>query len=299
MSTVPIRAISVFYAAARVGSITKAADELGVTPSAVSQQVRALEAQIGTALMAKSGRGVVLTEAGQRYFDRIADGFERIGEATEEIRGVRSVTTLVVRATPTLSSKWLLPRLRGFLDAHPHILLRLDATTEMTGFGREAVDLEIRHGDGRYPGLYVEGLAEERFLPACAPFLHAAESVAIANLPRERLIQSVKAQMQWPRWFALAGVNASNWRRVLFDRSHMAIDAAADGIGIALESDLMMWKELATGRLVCPVPAPPAVTLTTQWIVCPHEHLRQSKIRAFLAWIRAERDKWAESVKPR
>lgn len=295
---VPIRAISVFHAAARVGSISKAADELGVTPSAVSQQIRALEAHIGTALMTKAGRGVVLTEAGERYFARIADGFERIGEATQEVRGVRSITTLVVRATPTLSSKWLLPRLRGFLDAHPNILLRLDATTEMTGFGREAVDIEIRHGDGQYPGLFVEGLAEERFLPVCAPALHATGSLIAADLARERLIQSVKSQVQWPRWFAMAGVDAAaNWRRVLFDRSHMAIDAAADGIGVALESDLMMWSELATGRLVCPVREPPPVSLTTQWLLCPHEHLRHKKVRAFLDWVREERDLWRKTVK--
>jgi LysR family glycine cleavage system transcriptional activator len=190
--SIPIRAISVFHTAARAGSISRAADELGVTPSAVSQQIHALEAHIGTALMAKAGRGVVLTEAGERYFARIAEEFERITEATQEVRGLRSVTTLVVRATPTLSSKWLLPRLRGFLDAQPDLQLRLDATTEMTEFGRESVDIEIRHGDGRYPGLFVEGLAEERFLPICAPTLQSAGTLAAADLPRARLIHSVK-----------------------------------------------------------------------------------------------------------
>jgi DNA-binding transcriptional LysR family regulator len=294
----PIRAISVFHTAARAGSISRAAEELGVTPSAVSQQIHALETHIGTALMAKAGRGVVLTEAGERYFARIAEEFERITEATQEVRGLRSVTTLVVRATPTLSSKWLLPRLRGFLDAQPDLQLRLDATTEMTEFGRESVDIEIRHGDGRYPGLFVEGLAEERFLPICAPTLQSAGTLAAADLPRARLIHSVKAQMQWPRWFALAGVEAaSGWRRVLFDRSHMAIDAAVDGVGIALESDFMMWRELADGRLACPMREPPHVVLTTQWIVCPHEHLRRKKVRLFLDWVRAERNAWRSSFR--
>ena len=295
--SIPIRAISVFHAAARAGSISRAADELGVTPSAVSQQIHALEEHIGTALMAKAGRGVVLTEAGERYFVRIRDEFERISDATQEVRGSRSVTTLTVRATPTLSSKWLLPRLRAFLDAHPNMWVRLDATTEATEFHREAVDIEIRHGDGRYPGLFVEGLAEERFLPVCAPVLHPPATLAAADLPRERLIHSVKAQVQWPRWFALAGVEAApNWRRVLFDRSHMAIDATVDGIGIALESDLMMWRELAEGRLACPVRGPPRVTLTTQWIVCPHDHLRHERVRMFLDWVRAERDGWRASL---
>lgn len=294
--SIPIRAISVFHAAARAGSISRAADELGVTPSAVSQQIHALEAHIGTSLMAKAGRGVVLTEAGERYFAQISEEFERINRATQEVRGFRSVTTLVVRATPTLSSKWLLPRLRGFLDAHPDLQLRLDATTEMTEFGRESVDIEIRHGDGRYPGFFVEGLAQEQFLPVCAPALQGAGTLTAADLPRARLIHSVKAQLQWPRWLALAGVEtAAGWRRVLFDRSHMAIDAAVDGVGIALESDLMMWRELADGRLACPVREPPPVVLTTQWIVCPHEHLRRNKVRLFLDWVRAERDAWTSS----
>ncbi len=160
-----------FHAAARAGSITKAAAELSVTPSAVSQQIQALEVQLGLSLMTKVGRRVVLTEAGERYFATIADEIERIAEATRSIKGYRSVTTLTVRATPTLSNKWILPRLRSFLDAYPELEVRLDGTNEPTDFARETVDLEIRHGAGRWPGVFIEGLAEERFIPVCSPVL--------------------------------------------------------------------------------------------------------------------------------
>ncbi len=129
----PLRAISVFHAAARAGSITKAAAELNVTPSAVSQQIQALEVQLGTSLMTKTGRRIVLTEAGERYFESITDEIERISEATKNIRGYRTVTTLTVRASPTLSNKWLLPRLRSFLDAYADIEIRLDGTNEFDG----------------------------------------------------------------------------------------------------------------------------------------------------------------------
>ena len=96
--------------------------------------------------------------------------------------------------------------------------------------------------------------------------------------------------MQWPQWFSLAGSPPSlDWRRILFDRSHMAIDAATDGFGLALESTLVMWRELADGRLICPVRNPPRVSLTTQWIVCPLDHLHKPKVRLFLDWLRAER----------
>ncbi|ACL61646.1 LysR substrate-binding domain-containing protein [Methylobacterium nodulans] len=291
---VPFRAISVFHAVARSGSITRAADELGVTPSAVSQQIQTLEVSLGTALIGKSGRNIVLTEAGERYFEMIGGEIDRIMEATQRIQGFRSVTTLTVRATPSLSTKWLLPRLAAFVEAHPDIELRLDGTNEPAAFQKESVDLEIRHGTGGWPGLYAEGLVEENFRPVCAPSLAAPGSLGPEDLARHRLIHSVKSQVQWGHWFKLAGVApATRWRRLLFDRTHMAIDAAAGGLGIALESDLMLWGDLASNRLACPVRDPPRIALVTQWITCPHDHLRYRKVRAFLDWLRTERDSWA------
>ncbi|WP_337269120.1 LysR substrate-binding domain-containing protein [Oryzifoliimicrobium ureilyticus] len=291
----PIRSILVFHAAARSGSISKAADELSVTPSAVTQQIQSLELQLGVTLMNKMGRGIVLTEAGERYFEMIADEIEHITDATNTLRGHRTVTTLNIRATPTLSNKWLLPRLKSFLNTHPEIELRVDGTNEPTDFNRELVDVEIRHGDGRWPGLFVEGLAEETFIPVCSPQLASIGSLQPDEVTHHRLIHSVKSQAQWPRWLKEAGVSHDfRWQRVLFDRSHMAIDAACDGIGIALESELMMWKELSEGRLVCPVKTPHQIALTTQWIVCPRDHLRHRKVKIFLDWIRSQRDAWLE-----
>ena len=289
----PIRAICVFYAAAKAGSISKAAAELSVTPSAVSQQIQLLEVQLGTSLMVKVGRHIALTETGERYFASISDQIERITEATNHIRGFRSVVVLNVRATPTLSNKWLLPRLASLIDPHPDMEVRLDGTNEPTDFDRESVDVEIRHGDGRWPGLFVEGLAEEEFWPVCAPSYADPDSLESADLPNHRLIHSVKSQAQWPRWFALAGVEPrGRWRKVLFDRSHMAIDAAAGGLGIALESTLMIERELARGTLIRPVRNAPEIRLVTQWIVCPRAHLRKRKVQLFLDWIRQERDVW-------
>jgi LysR family transcriptional regulator, glycine cleavage system transcriptional activator len=289
----PLRAITVFHAAARAGSVSRAAQELGVTPSAVSQQIASLEVHLGTSLMVKSGRRVVLTEAGERYFERIAENLDRIADATQDVRGYLSSKSLIVRATPSLSTKWLLPRLGRFLDAHPDLDVRIDATNEPTDFSREGVDLEIRHGEGDWPGLFVEGLAEERFWPVCAPSLCAPGTIEASDLPNYRLIHSVKSQMQWGRWFAANGVvTKATWRRVLFDRSHMAIDAAVNGIGIALESDLMMWREWQDGALACPLRHPPPASRVTQWLVCPHDRLRRRRVRTFLDWVHAERDLW-------
>lgn len=284
---------------ARCGSLSKAAEALHVTPSAVSHQIHALALHLGTTLLTKAGRGIVLTEAGERYFEMISDEVDRIVDASQRLRGCQSRAVLTVRAAPTLSSKWLLPRLRGFLDAHPDIELRLNGTTEPTDFVREAVDVEIRHGQGRWPGYFVAGLAEERFLPVCAPSLAGAGSLAAADLVQHRLIHSVKSQVQWPQWLALAGVPAGQgWQRVMFDRSHLAVDAAADGMGVALESTLMMWRELRDGALVCPVRQPPRLALTTQWFVCPSEHLQRAKVLRFIGWLRIERARWQAGPVP-
>jgi LysR family transcriptional regulator, glycine cleavage system transcriptional activator len=293
---VPLRAIGVFHAVARAASISKAADELGVTPSAVSQQIHALESLLGITLLVKAGRRIKLTEAGERFFAMIADPVEHIVDATHRVRGDHAVTSLIVRATPTLSTKWLMPRLSTFIAAYPHFEVRLDGTNEPTDFAREHVDVEIRHGEGNWAGLFVEGLAREQFTPVCAPSYAGAASMPVDDLPDHRLIHSVKSQVQWPAWLKSAGVKADRrWRRVLFDRSHMAIDAAAAGMGIALESNLMMWRELRDGSLICPVIDPPTVIIVSQWIVCPHDHLRHFKVRAFIDWIREQRDDWSQS----
>jgi DNA-binding transcriptional LysR family regulator len=291
--TLPLRAIAVFHSVARAGSVSRAAAALNVTPSAVTQQIQGLEAYLGTSLTSKAGRRVVLTESGERYYEMIGEEFERIAEATQFIRGSRSVATLTIRASPSLASKWLLPRLPAFLDAYHDIEVHLDGTTEATDFAREAVDLDIRHGDGRWPGLFVEGFAQERFLPMCAPHYCPPQSLSANDLPRHRLIHSVKSQVQWKEWFSLARApNPGRWSRIMFDRTHMSIDAAVRGMGIALESNLMMWQEIREGSLTCPVSQPPDVIRTTQWIVCPHERLRQRKIRVFLDWLRAARQSW-------
>ncbi len=287
----PLRAITVFHAAGRAKSISRAAQDLGVTPSAVSQQIAALEVFLGTSLMAKTGRRVKLTEAGERYFVMIAENVDQIFEATQNLRGSFTRKSLVVRASPTLATKWLLPRLNRFIDAHPELEVRIDATNEPTDFSRESVDLDLRHGEGNWPGLFVEGLAEEHFLPVCTPSFCPPGMLDIADLPSHVLIHSVKSQVQWTKWFSTVGLQVpAQWRRVLFDRSHMAIDAAVNGIGIALESDLMMWRELRDGILTCPLQRLPTVSRVTQWIVCPHDRLQQRQVRAVVDWLRVERD---------
>jgi LysR family glycine cleavage system transcriptional activator len=289
----PFRFIVAFYHVAAMQSVARAAHELSITPGAVSQQLRVLEEQLGTKLVTKAGRRIRLTESGERYFEMIASDIENIIAATRQIQGERTTMLLTVRATPTVSTKWLLPRLSVFLDANPAIDLRLDGSNEPTDFSRDLVDLEIRHGIGTWPGLRIVPLAEEMFLPVCSPSVAARHSVDAAALQAMRLIHSVKAQVQWSDWFQKAGKPVEGRSRMLhFDRSHMAIDAAVAGLGIALESTLMMERELESGQLVVPVAGAPRITLSTQWLVCPPQHLRRLRVRLFADWLRAEADLW-------
>jgi DNA-binding transcriptional LysR family regulator len=290
---VPFRAISVFHAVARARSVSKAAVELGVTPSAVSQQIHLLETLLGTALVAKAGRRIKLTSVGERYFELISTGIDRVAEATARIQGFRSTALLNIRATPSLSTKWLLPRLPCFLKANPNLDVRLNATNEPTDFTREDVDVDIRPGLGQWTGIAVEGFAKERFLPVCSPSYAAAGSLSAAEIASHVLIQSVKCAVQWSDWFAASGLGHQRYQqRLLLDRSHMSVDAAVSGVGIALESTVVMGEALGAGALVCPAADPPRVEVVAQWITYPHDHLRRQRVRAFIEWLRAERDAW-------
>ena len=289
----PFRAIAVFYHVATLNSVAAAAEHLSVTPSAVSQQIRALEEQLGTTLITKVGRKIRLTEAGERYFELIADQVAGIIQSTDHMRGSKTATLLTIRATPTIATKWLLPRLPGFLEANPGIDIRLDGTNEPTDFNRDLVDLEIRHGTGRWPGLHVSPLVEEMFLPVCSPGLADPYSLEAADLLKFRLIHSVKAQVQWAAWFTHLGIaEETPLKRLYFDRSHMTVDAAVLGMGVALESNLMMERELKDGRLIVPLREVPRMLISTQWLVCPHANLRRSRVRRFVEWIEAEAQLW-------
>lgn len=289
----PFRSIAVFYHVATLNSVTDAAEHLSVTPSAVSQQLRSLEEQIGTSLVTKVGRKIRLTEAGERYFEMISQQVEDIIQSTQLIQGSKTATLLTIRATPTIATKWLLPRLPKFLAANANIDVRIDGTNEPTDFNRDLVDLEIRHGTGRWPGLHVEPLVEEAFIPVCSPALADPESLSAKDILRFRLIHSLKAQIQWKTWFAQQDISDDTpFQRLYFDRSHMTVDAAVLGLGIALESNLMMERELRERKLIVPLRKVPDMRIVTQWLVCPAANLRRSRVRRFVSWIKSEAEAW-------
>lgn len=286
--SLPLRAILAFHTTAKTGSVMQAAEVLSVTPSAISQQIQNLETYIGSKLFNRFGRRIILTESGERYFDLIRDQIEQIDNATNQIRGITSRSVLNVRISPTFATKWVLPRLSNFLNSHPQIELRLDATNEPPNFTRENIDLEIRHGSGGWAGLFVEKVADERLIPLCSPEYAARNSIDANDLPNHLLIHSVKNILQWPDWFKKFEINTPKpLNRLLFDRSHMSIDMAVTGAGIVLESHITALRELKEGKLICPVTRVKNIQQTSLWFVCPHSHLNRKTVQQFIKWIKS------------
>src|SRR5690242_18388248 len=176
-----LNGLKVFWAAARHGSFAKAADELHVTPSAVSLQVRQLEDELGLKLFDRTARGLALTPSGQRVLPDVASAFERLQQSFAALRDTDRATMLTVSAAPSFASKWLLPRLNRFLATNTEIEVSLKATVELADFERSEADLGIRYGRGHYPGLVTELLMREMVFPVCNPDLLAGKDSQVST----------------------------------------------------------------------------------------------------------------------
>ncbi|HYE00848.1 MAG TPA: transcriptional regulator GcvA [Alphaproteobacteria bacterium] len=288
----PLIALRSFEAAARRSSFLAAADELGVTPAAVSHQVKRLEQHLGVRLFHRSHRAVTLTPAGAGLAESLRDVFDRLNAALARTMG-EGGTRIEVSALPSLAAKWLAPRLHRFAARHPDFEVRVDATDALADFGRQPVDIALRYGAGDYPGLHAEWLASAEVAPVCSPVLAAGRLAEPADLLRHTLLHFDSGQgddrhMTWASWFAAAGVAGPVPRGPVFNNFHLAQEAAAAGHGVALGLAGLVEADLAAGRLVRPFP----IALPNRrafWLVLPADWLRSPKLRAFVEWLRAER----------
>jgi len=247
MRTMPsLSQLRVFEAAARRGSFALAAEELHLTASAISHQVRALESHLGRPLFERRHRGVTLTAEGERLHDSLARAFDAIEAACAEVRLPAHEQVVAVHCAPSLALKWLGPRLRALAEAHPEVHVRLSTGADVPDLAvvRE-VDLVLAYADGRArPGVEVTPLGDEEIAPLAAPALLRRFAAAgdppdpAALVQRLPLIDATLSPLPWSRWFALQGLAA------------MAIAAAADGLGVALESTRLAARELERGELV-------------------------------------------------
>ncbi len=293
-----LNAVKAFEAAARSRSFTRAAEELFVTPGAVSQQVKALEAELGLKLFNRERQRLVLTEAGREYLAVVRDALDQIAHGTERLSQRQRSGVLTVSVSPDFAAKWLVARLGRFGEGHPEIDLRVAASDERVDFAREDVDLAVRHGDGRWPELEVTRLCTEQLFPVCSPRFTRGRTRLInaADMLKFPLLR-MDDWTNWGRWFEAAGVTTQARPGPVLNRASMLIDAAIDGQGIALARTALVALDLIHGRLVRPVDVSLRM-LNTYWIISPKATARTPKIATFRQWLLAEAAEDARRLDP-
>lgn len=290
---ISLKAIQAFEAAARLSSFALAADELFVTPSAVSHQVKLLEEQFGVRLFHRVHRAVVLTDAGRVYAEEVSAAFAKIELATRELGRTAKSDILTVHSTPSFATQWLMPRLARFSALEPDIDVRLNASyPPPADLLMQGVDIDIRYGTKRLQpaGIMVLPFPPETIVPLCAPALAAGAHPIRSpeDLGHHTLIHSEVCLVSWRDWVHQhRKVPLDISRGPRFDRSFMAISAAVDGLGVCLESLLLAQRELETGRLVAPLGLEgPKVQGYTFNLLKSRADL--PKIRSFQDWLFSE-----------
>ena len=287
----PLNALRAFEAAARLGSLSAAADELCVTHGAVSRQVRLLEDWAGVPVFERHGKRLSLTDAGRAYRDQLGIALDAVAAASTRLREAgRGVRSLTVNALPTFAMRWLLPRLAAFQRGHADVELRLVTSDEpIDRLAPGAFDVAIRRRDDALPaGAVAEPFLAEHEIPVCAPAL--LERAAIArpqDLARQTLLHADKRPGAWQRWLTAAGVPEIEHQaaRQRFDHFYLALQAATDGLGIALGPLPIIAEDLAAGRLVAPLVGPRVRSASYCWITAREPG---PEVASFCAWLSQE-----------
>lgn len=244
----PLNALLAFEVVARLGGIRSAADELGVTPGAVSRQLRLLEDHFGAALFVRQGRGLVLTPAGAAYHERVGAHFDGLRRASALLRGSAGRSVLKIRSYTTFATRWLIPRLSQFQLAHPELDVRLTTKSEWGELG--GFDAAIRLGDGDWPELDVTPLVPNLLQPVCSPGLLAAD-LRPTPLTRRPIFLVRARPDDWSLWCESAGLGFEAFRRRKeLESSALAYLAAIEGRGVVLAQRVLIADELRTGSLV-------------------------------------------------
>lgn len=285
----PMNALRAFEAAARLGSFSRAADEIFVTHGAVSRAVRQLEDDLGQPLFKRTTRSVTLTVTGETYATEVRLILDRLSRATQRARSQGGQAALNVSTLDSFASKWLLPRLRRFRQLHPDIDVRLSTADHLVDFVTDDIDIAIRYGPGRYEKLNSEFLMDEDLSPVCSPeFLKGAHPLKHPeDLKHVELIHDVFS-VDWKMWLTAAGVDdVDATRGVLYEASDHGIMAALQGDGVALGRSALVEDDIKAGRLVRPF----ELSLSAAYayhVVYPPGALETAKIRDFRDWIVAE-----------
>ncbi|MEC9369503.1 MAG: transcriptional regulator GcvA [Pseudomonadota bacterium] len=291
----PLNALRAFEAAGRHLSFAKAADELAVTPPAVSHQVKQLEDWLGIALFRRMTRKVALTEEGRAALPLLSDAFDRLSDAVERVRAREETGALTVSVAPSFAARWLVPRVERFREAHPDIDLRISANIDIVDFRAGDVDVAIRFGRGGYARLKVDKLLSEAIAPLCSPRLlqgkHPLRSpgdLVHHTLLHDDSLVPGSAIPDWRMWLRINGfekIDASRGPR--FSYSDHALQAAVDGHGVLLGRLALAQTDLNAGRLIRPF-GREIPTEFGYYLVRPDAGPDRPRVAAFRDWILAE-----------
>jgi LysR family transcriptional regulator, glycine cleavage system transcriptional activator len=283
-----LNGLRAFEAAARLRSFTLAAAELNVTQTAISHQIRRLEEQLGIKLFIRQNRALALTRQAQDYLPSVRTAFEDLRRATARLHRAEQEERLTVSTTASLATKWLVSRVAAFQDANPGMEVRITTSTHLVDFHREEVDIAVRYGRGVWPGLRAHWLMAERLFPVCSPaLLNGANPLRQpADLAHHTLLHTSLPRDEWNLWLTAAGLpHAIAARRGLsFDLGFMAIQAAVEGLGIALGRSHLVEADIAAGRLVAPFDTE-LPRDAGYYVVTPEATADAPKIALFRDWL--------------
>lgn len=246
-----MQALRAFEAAAREKSLTKAASTLHVTHGAISHQIKALEEDLGVRLFERAGRGIRLTDEGERFALRVRAAFGELAAGVQELAERSNPRRVRLSVTPSFAARWLLPRIGRFTAAHPDLDLDISANIAVVDLVRDDIDFAIRYGMGQWPGVAADFLTDDVFFPACSPRIPGGIPRTPADLARYTLLRA--DDEYWAPWFRAAGVDLPEPDRgPSFNDSAHILQAAIEGQGVALARRTLIGNDLRNGVLVKP-----------------------------------------------
>lgn len=298
MARPPLHALQGFVTAARSGNLSRAADSLHLTVSALSHQIRGLEERLGRRLFVRSARGVQLTGDGRQLFERVAGHFDALEQALQPF-GARHDDVLTLSVTPSMASAWLVPRLAGFLAAQPQVEINLQSESAMVDFQRDtAIDAALRIGQGAWPGVTAEHLFDEWVAPVASPALveRMGGLPAPEALHRWPLLGDPDRDDLWNVWFARFGGAAPTRFIASFDDSEALHRGAAAGVGVALGKLTRVRLLLESGQLLLLTPHQRLQTDYAHYLVFPPRSADHLGLQAFRQWLHAQARDYAAAM---
>lgn len=281
----PLNPLRTFEAAAKLGSMTRAAEELNVTHGAVSHQVRALEDALGVKLFVRRGHALQLTSAGRALLPATSTALDGIRDALERIRGLRAEGELSISCVPGFLSSWLIPNLSGFAASYPDITLNIMPRNDMLENREQGPEVMIRYGAGRWPDLWVRHLSDVELFPIVGPALHRRHPIrALEDLVGRKLLHA-GTRLEWNNWLtARDALEIADGRHHVFSDAQLTLQAAAADLGVALGDHVTAGPLLRRGDVVAPLGLS-ARAVHGFHVACRSEFLTVPQVRAFIDWL--------------